>query len=387
MIPFYSKRNQVYPVLWQGRAAVKKNFSHLADWQREIALYRALEGRLPLPKVLFSENGKLVTEYCPLPTLLAELERQEGHGFDPAPWQALADWLNQCHALSGLVPGEGNLRNFLWDSENCRILGLDLENFRPAQPSQYGPVLLAALLEYDPADTPVKQKAAALLTTALGVSPQATAAARESLGLRRKNKHAPALTGILLAGGMSRRMGRSKADLPLLGKPLLLWQVEKLRSLGVQEILLSGQHCPDIPGARVVPDLLPHRGPLGGLHACLSQAAHENCLVLSVDVPLLPPSALAHLAAAHQGGITLLRHPGGVEPLIGVYDRELWEKIPHLIAEGGAPVRSLIQSSPCTYFDYRGPAEFLQNCNTPEDFAQIQQIAQSYAAQQLPLGL
>ena len=54
MIPLYSKRNQVYAAVFQGRAAVEKHFTAAAGWERETALYAALEGALPLPEVLRS---------------------------------------------------------------------------------------------------------------------------------------------------------------------------------------------------------------------------------------------------------------------------------------------------------------------------------------------
>ena len=80
------------------------------------------------------------------------------------------------------------------------------------------------------------------------------------------------MSAAVLAGGKSSRMGRDKAALPFGGGTLLTYQARKLRALGVKELLLSGA-AEAVPGARLVPDLLPGRGPLGGLHACLSAAA------------------------------------------------------------------------------------------------------------------
>lgn len=382
MIPFFSRRNQVYPVLRQGRRAVEKHFVSPEDWSRETELYMLLQGVLPLPKVLEQRPGCLTLEFCPAPTLLDVLEEQEAFGFSPLPWQALAAWLWQCHSLCGRLPLDGNLRNFLWDGQ--QILGLDLESFRIAVPSECGAGVIAALLGCEPVGTPVKELAAALLAAGMGVSDSAIATAQEALALRRQRKTSRAFSGIILAGGMSRRMGRCKAELPLLGRSLLQWQAEKLRHLGIRDILISGESRLSLPGARTVPDILPGRGPLGGLHACLREAKNPQCLVLSVDAPLVPVNALSQLCRSYREGAVVLRHGERVEPLIGVYSSGLSEKISPLIRDGGAPVGKLKTVCPWDFFDYLGPAEYLQNCNTPQDFQAVERLLMSCVENDLP---
>ena len=94
---------------------------------------------------------------------------------------------------------------------------------------------------------------------------------------------------IILAGGKSLRMGTDKADLILGEKTFLQIQIEKEKQLGIEDIQVSGYRgtqctCP------VTPDRIPGKGPLGGLEICLRRAKWEKCLVLSVDVPLVPVS-------------------------------------------------------------------------------------------------
>lgn len=175
------------------------------------------------------------------------------------------------------------------------------------------------------------------------------------------------VSAAILAGGKSSRMGRNKAALPFGGETLLAHQARKLRALGVKELLLSGA-AEAVPGARLVPDLLPGRGPLGGLHACLSAASGEAVLVLSVDVPLVPASALAALIEAHAGGVTLLEHGGVTEPLIGVYDASLAPEAGRLLLEGVGAVRLLAERADFRTVAYDGDPALLLNCNTPADY-------------------
>ena len=379
MIPFYSKRNQVYPVIWQGQAAVEKHFISLDAWQRETALLAALSGKLPVPKILCARPGVVTMEYCPHGTMLQLLERQEEEGFSPEPWRALAVWLKQCHKVCGQLPEEGNLRNFLWDNGRRRVIGLDMESYGQRALPVFGACFIAALLEYRPADTPVKKSVARFLAMEWGVPGPAIMDERQRLRDRRRQRPALWLSGIVLAGGASRRMGRNKAEILFLGRTMLRWQVEKLQEIGIQDILISGKTGEDLPGTRVVPDKLPSRGPLGGLHACLEEAEHPQCLVLSVDVPLIPTSTLVQLCRAHRGGITVLRHAEKQEPLIGVYDSAVAENIFPLIREKGAPVQALKEVVSWNHFDYLGPEILLKNCNTPQDLSEVSEKAMEFA--------
>ena len=187
------------------------------------------------------------------------------------------------------------------------------------------------------------------------------------------------LSGIVLAGGLSRRMGQNKAELRLNGKTFLEIQVDKFRALGIVDVMLSGTECPVLPGARVIPDEYTGRGPLGGLHACLRAAENPACLVLSVDVPLIQSETLAQLCRMHRGGITVLRHHGREEPLIGVYDRCVSDAISRLVGIGRYAVRALKDLISWNCFDYLGSEELLINCNTPEDFSAAKRLMDEYA--------
>ena len=100
-----------------------------------------------------------------------------------------------------------------------------------------------------------------------------------------------ALTGVLLAGGASTRMGAPKADLSFGGRPLLPALAERLASVcagGVLVVRRAGQVLPALPeGARVVDDLLPERAALGGLFTGLALAETPFVFLAACDMPLL----------------------------------------------------------------------------------------------------
>lgn len=97
------------------------------------------------------------------------------------------------------------------------------------------------------------------------------------------------IAGAVLAGGQSSRMKRDKAHLPLQGTTLLHKQLALLEAVGIEQHYISGKNADGIA------DYYAHRGPLGGLHALLSQCQHDYLLVLAIDMPLLQPAELHRL--------------------------------------------------------------------------------------------
>ncbi len=182
------------------------------------------------------------------------------------------------------------------------------------------------------------------------------------------------VSAVLLAGGKSSRMGRDKAALPFQGTTLLEWQVQKLWGLGMEDIMLSGSRR-EMAGLRTISDEFPERGPLGGLHACMKQALHPHCLVLSVDVPLVPPQALAELVRVHLASgnsVTLLRHGEKWEPLIGVYQSGLYRAAESILQGEHTAVRRLLDKTGFQLVDWPEDEALFLNCNTPEDYARLQ---------------
>lgn len=187
------------------------------------------------------------------------------------------------------------------------------------------------------------------------------------------------LSGIILAGGLSSRMGTCKARLPWEGTDLVRHQVRKLQALGITDILLSGFSDP-VEGTRFVPDVYPRLGPMSGIHAGLLAARQEQCLVTAVDTPLVPEKALAALIHYHlenQNDITVLSHNGALEPLMGVYSKGVAPIAEALLRERNTAVRRLFDRVAFAPFPYTGDEQLLCDCNTRQDYAQACAIQRS----------
>ncbi|WP_300320940.1 molybdenum cofactor guanylyltransferase [Idiomarina sp.] len=99
-------------------------------------------------------------------------------------------------------------------------------------------------------------------------------------------------SGLLLAGGRSRRMGTDKALLPVGETPLLDIMVDKMYRAGCDDVVVSRNE------SGYTQDIIADKGPLSGLHAGLPKCHHPRILVVPVDMPGLTVDAMRTLATA-----------------------------------------------------------------------------------------
>lgn len=211
---------------------------------------------------------------------------------------------------------------------------------------------------------------------ATGLSERRARAAEASVHATGDASPASATAAAVIAGGLSSRMGRSKAWLPFDGVPLLVRIVERLRA-AFDEVLVVGAERRELPetGVPVVRDRRADRGPLGGLEAALSSAAAERVLAVSCDAPFLQPALLRRLASLADGHPAAVpRRDGRLHPLLAVYSRALLPRVSRLLdeerlrplfllEEAGARI---VESGELRDCDPHGLS--FVNLNTPEDY-------------------
>ncbi|MBO6047377.1 MAG: molybdenum cofactor guanylyltransferase [Erysipelotrichaceae bacterium] len=184
------------------------------------------------------------------------------------------------------------------------------------------------------------------------------------------------ISGIILAGGQSRRMKQDKAELPFHQHTMLEEMILKLKQVGIEDIMVSGHSSHQ----KTITDDYPMCGPLGGIHACMKHAQNASCLVISVDVPLVPISALKDLIDLHEHNhheATILIHNECIEPLIGIYNTHLVKPIEVLLQEKRLAVKNLLSQIDYQIYNYQGDEALLTNCNTPADYQFVIQLSQS----------
>jgi len=186
------------------------------------------------------------------------------------------------------------------------------------------------------------------------------------------------LTGFVLMGGASRRMGQPKHQLILEGETLLIRAARKLRSVAGRVYLLGPPDRARGLDWVALPDELPGIGPLGAIHTGLHRTRTEFNLFFSCDIPFMEVRLLRYLvqqAIASRADVTLAVTPRrGYQPLCAVYRRRALPAVRRSLAADRNKVASFfpkvhVQALPWPELARAGfrPSIF-DNLNTPADY-------------------
>lgn len=200
------------------------------------------------------------------------------------------------------------------------------------------------------------------------------------------------LTGVVLAGGKSRRLGQDKALLRLWGEggPTLLEVViSRLKAVCEEVLVVSDgpRPWPALP-APIVFDRYPGGGALGGLYTGLLEASFPFILAVACDMPFLSVSLLAYMAGLPRRYDVLIPRltdtRGGLshlEPLHALYGRPCLGPMRDILERGE---RRIIRFFPQMRVRYLEPEEWarfdpaglsFRNINTPQDLEEARQMA------------
>lgn len=185
------------------------------------------------------------------------------------------------------------------------------------------------------------------------------------------------VTGVLLAGGKSRRMGEDKRHL-LVGEQTLLDRgLAVLRSIFQEVLVVIAQDSPPLDvEAHVVRDLIPDCGSLGGLYTGLMQATTPYIFVVACDMPFLDPMVIAEFTSRRASAdIVMAKLASRVHPMHALYSKRCVPvveqmiqarqlKIQEMVSDRSLHVRYVTEDDLRT-IDPSGRS--FQNVNTPAD--------------------
>jgi molybdopterin-guanine dinucleotide biosynthesis protein A len=184
--------------------------------------------------------------------------------------------------------------------------------------------------------------------------------------------------GYVLAGGKSRRMGHDKALLSFGGQALGAFVAQRVRQACGNVAVVGEAAKYSGWGHRVVEDIFPEAGPLGGIHAALSDSKAELNLVVGCDMPYASEEFLQFLietaAASDVDGVVPTSAEFGYEPLCAVYRRFCLAPMERALRAGRRRISEVFRwlrlrtVPPEEWRAYDPEGHLLQNLNTREEY-------------------
>lgn len=207
------------------------------------------------------------------------------------------------------------------------------------------------------------------------------------------DKRIPGVTGVILAGGESKRMGSDKSLLPIHGARFIDHIYTRLASL-FDEVLIvtnSTELYREIP-CRKVPDIYRGKGALAGIHSGLKHSRQQHVFVVGCDMPFVEPEVVrAVCAAAGQGDLVMPISSSGHEPLHALYAKSCLPAMEQVLKQGKKRIVSFfdqvcVVEIPATELQQSDLQErSFRNINTPEEYFQLRSD-QSHASITYPFA-
>ncbi len=187
------------------------------------------------------------------------------------------------------------------------------------------------------------------------------------------------ISGVILAGGESRRMGSDKSLLPIHGARFIDHVYARLAALFDEVIIVtnSPELYREIP-CRKVPDIYYAQGALAGIHSGVKHAQHRHAFVVGCDMPFVSPQLVRSICArADQGDLVLPLSSSGHEPLHALYGKSCLPAMEQVLDAGRKRIISFfdqvqVAEIPPEELQRIDPQErSFRNINTPEEYFQL----------------
>jgi len=179
------------------------------------------------------------------------------------------------------------------------------------------------------------------------------------------------ITGIILAGGKSSRMGTDKGFIELDDTTFISLIINAMKPLVNEIIIVSNNPEYDAFGYKRINDLIKDSGPLAGLYSGLYHSKTENNLVLSCDVPLIKTFVLEQLINFDNENfeVVQLQSQGKTMPLIAMYKKQCLHKCLELLDNNERRLRvAVAQLNTKTINNDSEWNQYVKNINTTSQF-------------------
>lgn len=189
------------------------------------------------------------------------------------------------------------------------------------------------------------------------------------------------LTGIILAGGKSSRMGKDKSLLNFNNKTLITQMTDTLKKVtSINEIFIVSNESNkySFSDVKEISDIYPNKGPLGGIHAGLLSANNDYAFITACDMPFVNNKLIEYIISESFGfDVTSPKINNSIEPLCAVYSNRCLPYVEESLEENIRCAFDFYSKVKVNYLSEDKikavgiPEKIFYNVNTPKDYDSI----------------
>ena len=190
------------------------------------------------------------------------------------------------------------------------------------------------------------------------------------------------ITGVILAGGLSKRYGQNKAFLKLDGTRIIDRITAEMKTIFRRVVVITNRKADyeylEVP---VFEDLIEGLGPLGGIFTGLMTISDQAGFFVPCDMPFFSEQLVRHMVGIKDNHAAVVPSGAtGIEPLHALYSQSCLDPIRGLIKAQRYQVRLFFQQVSVRYVTldeiskFIAPGKAFLNINTPEEFSRIQYL-------------
>lgn len=187
------------------------------------------------------------------------------------------------------------------------------------------------------------------------------------------------MTAIILAGGKSSRFGLDKAFIKVRGLPLIISQIKLLKEIFKKIIIITNNPKRyKFKGVKIFQDIVPGKGPLGGIYTALTNSDTFYNFVIACDMPNLSPKLIKHILKQRNGFDVVVPHlKNGYETLFAIYSKNCIMPIYAILNSRDLRIRNLFKKVRVREIDedeikeFGDPDVLFTNINTQKEYAKL----------------
>jgi molybdenum cofactor guanylyltransferase len=192
------------------------------------------------------------------------------------------------------------------------------------------------------------------------------------------------ITGVILAGGGSSRIGFNKALLKI-GDKIIIEIIKNVLCGLFEKVIIITNHAEEYNflGLKIFSDVFQNKGPLAGIHSGLINSDTRENFLISCDMPYMNEDIIEYLIKNKKDyQIVIPRTGDGVQPLCGIYTKDCIENIEEMLKEKAKPnysIQNLFSRVNTNIMDiekeFKGfNHKYFININTYKDYEEIKNI-------------